>query len=273
MSGRSAMEQALLERQLESASLFDDRERIAAEHEITAEAITGLGLEVRRCLLLACGPSGHHAARFQAGHPGAWVLSADLSLPFVGLARGERARPAGGRALFAVADMRALPHAGGCFDLIGLYGNSFGFFDHAGNLEVLREMARCLRPGGLAVVTVPRFDYIAGFTAEAPLRWEERAETPRGTLLELGERYYDPRRGLSAGHCEQRNLTTGERSARTGLTSRIYPLESPSPAQPGLAAMAAECGFAASALVPIPAARTANAKGLMSRMDCLVLTR
>jgi SAM-dependent methyltransferase len=169
--------------------------------------------------------------------------------------------------------MRALPHPGGCFDLIGLYGNSFGFFDHAGNLEVLREMARCLRPAGLAVVTVPRFDYIAGFTAAAPLRWDERAETPRGTLHELGERYYDPRRGLSVGRCEQRNLTTGERAVRTGLTSLIYPMASANPAQPGLAAMAAESGFAAAALVPIPDARTANAKGLMSRMDCLVLTR
>lgn len=265
---RPAVEMALLEIQLESVSLYDDLDRIEAEHEITQSVIAELDLKPERFLLLACGPSSHHTVRFNARHPQAHGVAVDISLPFVSMARASSAG-----ASFAVGDMRALGFVTAAFDLLGMYGNSFGFFDHDANLEVLRELARCLRPGGAAVITVPRFDYIAGFTESSPLRWDETAESSLGRLHMRGERYYDPRRGLSIGRYEQHNLTTGERFVRTNIPSLVYSFEPQGPAQPGLSRMAAECGFSKARLVPIPSERTRNANGLMSRMDCLVLTR
>lgn len=97
-----------------------------------------------RLLDVACGEAGLlHAARAR----GLAVHGVDLSA--VALARGRRGLPAG--ALVA-ADGEALPFADGCFDRV----TSIGSLEHYERpVHGVREMARVLAPGGLALVLVP----------------------------------------------------------------------------------------------------------------------
>lgn len=284
MSRWSRADKALAEWQLESASLYDDRERIGAEAEITASAIAARGRPVSRFLNLACGPSDHHLRHHFARHPGAALLALDVSPAFAASARRALAaiiavtaategRPGSGPAAVATADMRTLPLADGSFDLVGLYGNSFGFFDDATNLHVLGEIHRVLAPGGTAVVTVPSFAHAASFTEAAPQTWTEGAQTVCGRLEARGRRHYDPATGYSLGLYDLWLADSGERLHRSEARSRVYPFESTVPGLPSLSGMAAEVGFGDAALVAIPPERTRHAKGLMERMDCLLLSR
>lgn len=119
---------------------------------------------------VACGYGRHALLLAQLGYE---VTGIDLSRQLLeeGLAEARRR---GVSVKFAQGDMRQIPFAG-AFDGISCLGTSFGYFDDYTNLEVLRSVARALRPGGRFVLEVVNRDYIASRTPRR--HWWEAGAT------------------------------------------------------------------------------------------------
>jgi SAM-dependent methyltransferase len=84
-----------------------------------------------------------------AAERGARVAGADIALATVGDARRVLA---GHRPRFAAGDVRHLPFADGCFDLVYSMGTIEHFPEYRAALE---EILRVMKPGGRAVIGVP----------------------------------------------------------------------------------------------------------------------
>ncbi len=133
-----------------SASLTDER----TDAEVAALVLL-LQLEnsSQRILDLACG-YGRHANRLAAlGHR---LTGIELMSGFLALAR----RDAEARRVmvdYRQGDIRQLDFKDE-FDRVMLLFTAFGYFDDAENLQVLRNVQRALKPGGLFLMDVPNRD-------------------------------------------------------------------------------------------------------------------
>lgn len=108
-----------------------------------------------KVLDLACG-YGRHANRLAAqGHT---VTGVDITPGFLEMAR-QQAVEMGVQVDYRLGDMRTVD-PGEEFDRVLLLFTSFGYFNDAGNLQVLENAARALRPGGLFAMDVPNRDMI-----------------------------------------------------------------------------------------------------------------
>lgn len=128
-----------------------------------------------RVLDLCCG-FGRHALALR--ELGVEVYGLDLSSELLGDASGL-----GGEASIAGrlvrGDVRRLPFREGAFDsLVNLF-SSFGYFTDKGDREVLDEIARVLRPGGVCL-----FDLMLPERIREQLVPESRRETDAGLLIE-----------------------------------------------------------------------------------------
>jgi SAM-dependent methyltransferase len=111
-------------------------------------------------------PCGHGRMAVRMAQRGLDVTGVDRSARFLEVARDEAAA-LGVEVQLHQGDLRALPVAGP-FDAALCWFTSFGYFDEAGNSDVLREYRRVLRPGGrLVVETLSHDGYVRTFT-EAP---------------------------------------------------------------------------------------------------------
>lgn len=123
-----------------------------AENRAEAEAVARMlrldpGAKV---LDVPCG-NGRLALELAAAGHAVRALDACAEL----LEEGRRAAEERGLALaFAPGDMRALAYEGE-FDAVICAGNSFGYFDGAGNRAFLAGVARALRPGGRFLLEYP----------------------------------------------------------------------------------------------------------------------
>ena len=113
---------------------------------------------------------------------------------------------------FALADVRSLSFSG-VFDAAICWGNSFGFFDDAGNAGQLQSLARALRPGG-------RLALDASSNAESRLpNFREREWSKVGDILFLEENEFDHLQGRMVTHYTF--IRDGKEESRTG-SHRIY---------------------------------------------------
>jgi ubiquinone/menaquinone biosynthesis C-methylase UbiE len=113
---------------------------------------------------------------------------------------------------FELGDVRSLSFSGE-FDAAICWGNSFGFFDDAGNIGLLRSLARGLTPGGRLVLD-------ASSNAESRLPNFCRREWSRiADILFLEENEYDHAEGRMITHYSF--IRDGKEEKRTG-SHRIY---------------------------------------------------
>jgi len=130
---------------------FDDRFWLLADDMPVEQARfikRALGLRKRgRVLDVPCGAGRTSLALAKLGVE---VTGLDLRSKFTNRAR-RRFRKAGLSATFLVGDMRELAIDGGFDGVVNWFG-SFGYFDDATNLDVLRRFARALRPGGRVLI-------------------------------------------------------------------------------------------------------------------------
>lgn len=120
--------------------------RDCAEAAAEAEAVIGiLGLSEGELVLdLCCGP-GRHAGPL-VNH-GCHVYGLDYSMHLLklacGIITGNSSYPR-----YIRGDARMLPFRDGAFDAVLNMFTSFGYFDDAGNENLIRSIARILKPGG-----------------------------------------------------------------------------------------------------------------------------
>jgi SAM-dependent methyltransferase len=111
-------------------------------------------------------PCGHGRMAVRMAARGLRVTGVDRSTAFLEVARRDAAAR-GVDVELLEGDLRALP-VDGPYDAVVCWFTSFGYFDDAGNLDVLREFHRVLRPGGVLVLETLSHDaYVRSFT-QAP---------------------------------------------------------------------------------------------------------
>jgi SAM-dependent methyltransferase len=127
---------------------------------------------------LACGMGRHIQEMTACGYS---VVGCDLS--YTMLRTGMRDY---GPMAMARADMRSLPFCDDSFAGLVNFFTSFGYFaDEDENLQVVREMARVMKPGAAFV-----FDYLNVHRELDKLVQKESRETPMGTVHI--DRWFDP---------------------------------------------------------------------------------
>jgi SAM-dependent methyltransferase len=126
--------------------VYAHRDLESAEREVAWLVAQGLA---GRVLDLCCGFGRHALAMARAGLP---VVGVDLSLELLRAARELPEFEPHLRGRLLCGDARRLPLAAASFDAATLLFSSFGYFGEQGDGQVLAELARVLRPGGLAVL-------------------------------------------------------------------------------------------------------------------------
>jgi len=127
----------------------------------TDEIISLLGLSEPASILDA--PCGHGRISNRLASSGHQVSGVDLSSLFLDRARHD-AQALGVEVDYRRGDLRSLP-VDGPFDAVVCWFTSFGYFDDAGNIEVLQEFARVLRPGGVLLIEGLNHDgFVRNFT-------------------------------------------------------------------------------------------------------------
>ena len=114
--------------------------------------------EFPRILDLCCGPARHACALAGRGYR---IVGVDMNEDAV-----HRARALCPGAEFRVGDMRSLDSLARTFDGVVNLWHSFGYFDDATNLEVLRQVQRILRPGGRAIFDIYNREHFEARGAE-----------------------------------------------------------------------------------------------------------
>lgn len=110
-----------------------------------------------RVLDLCCGPGRHLAPLSARGYK---VCGLDRDAAALASARSLTLTAKESPSLVR-GDMRSLPYRDGSFDAVICLWQSFGHFDAAGNLAVLAEMQRVLRPAGRIVLDLYHRDFHA----------------------------------------------------------------------------------------------------------------
>jgi SAM-dependent methyltransferase len=132
-------------------------------------------------------PCGDGRLALELAARGHAVTGVDLSGRLLAAAR-ENAAARGVRVTWRQSDMRDLPWHGE-LDAAFCFGNSFGYFDDAGNGDFLRAVGAALRPGG-------RFALDNGWVAESLfVNFRDRIEMRVGEFAFLAENRYEPRTG------------------------------------------------------------------------------
>jgi ubiquinone/menaquinone biosynthesis C-methylase UbiE len=131
------------------------------------------GAEVLDC---PCGFARHSLVLAEAGYQ---VTGLDRSE--TQLAEAERRRGGAEWPRLVRGDYRELPFGDGTFDAVFNLFSSLGYLERDGDVGVLREFRRVLRPGGALVVETAHRDQLARFRRANPYRaWDH---LPDGSLF------------------------------------------------------------------------------------------
>jgi len=161
-----------------------------------------------RLLDVPCGAGRHSLALAERGYQ---MTAVDISPAFLDVARANEAqRP--NKVQWEQRDMRDLPWSRQ-FDGAFSFGNSFGYYEDAGNVEFLAAVGRVLKPGA-------RFVLDTSYVAEVILPiLQQRSWYGMGDTITLSERNYDP--VSSRLEVEYTWIRNGEKDKRA-MSARVY---------------------------------------------------
>ena len=175
-----------------------------------AEFISSL-LRLRPGARILDAPCGEGRIARELAAKGNQVTGVDMAQDFLEMAQTKAKR----RELtmtFTQGDVRSLSFTDD-FDGAVCWGNSFGYFDDAGNAAMLQSLARALKSGGRLVLD-------ASGNAESRLpNFREREWAKIGDILFLEENEYDHAQGRMITHYTF--VREGKEETRTG-SHRIY---------------------------------------------------
>ncbi|MGH9400284.1 MAG: methyltransferase domain-containing protein [Thermoanaerobaculia bacterium] len=156
-------------------------------------------------------PCGAGRFSLELARRGYRMTGVDISPEFLAAARAQAAAE-GQSVLWRESDMRDLPWPGE-FDAAFCAGNSFGFFDDAGNAEFLAAVARAVKPGA-------RFLLDWGWVAESILaNFHAAWDIEAGGVRFEGKNAYDPMTGRVEN---QYTLTRGPLTEQRAASHRVY---------------------------------------------------
>lgn len=121
------------------------KNELSTEGEGTA--LGRLFAKARGPVLDVCSGYGRHLRALE--DTGVRAYGVDLSAELIAM------MPARLRAHVAQGDARRLPFRSGSFSGAYLLFNSFGYFEDEENMDLLREVARVLKPGGAFILDLP----------------------------------------------------------------------------------------------------------------------
>jgi SAM-dependent methyltransferase len=187
------------------------RQAIPEEHtRAEAEFIGGL-LQLLPGARILDAPCGEGRVARELAAKGYHLTGVDIAQDFVKEAR-TKAKQRDLAIAFEQGDVRSLEFAEE-FDGAICWGNSFGYFDDAGNAAMLQSLAHALKPGGLLVLD-------AGSNAESRLpNFQQREWMKVGDILFLEENEFDYAQGRMITHYTF--VHDGKEETRTG-SHRIY---------------------------------------------------
>jgi len=156
-------------------------------------------------------PCGEGRIARELAAKGYQLTGVDFAQDFLEIAR-TKAKQLGLQIAFEHGDVRSLSFVED-FDGVICWGNSFGYFDDAGNTAMLRSLARALKPGGRLVLD-------ASGNAESRLpNFREREWAKIGDILFLEDNEFDHVHGRMITHYTF--VRDGKEETRTGW-HRIY---------------------------------------------------
>ena len=152
--------------------------------------VQALSLDASMSILdLACG-FGRHANRLAA--LGYSVTGVDLTPGFLEIARKD-AQARGVSVDYRQGDMRRIDFQE-AFDVVLLMFTAFGYFDDEGNLLVMKNIARALKPGGRLVFDIQNRDtFLKGFLPNMVTEKEGNLMIDRHTFDGVSGRLYNRR--------------------------------------------------------------------------------
>ena len=169
------------------AMLAAQRRMYSAADSAAHAAYVEKALELQPGSTVLDAPCGNGRVSLELAARGHRVTGLDLTAELIEEAR-EAARSRELGAVFETGDMQEIPWRD-AFDGVCCIGNSFAYFDDAGNEAFLEGVARALRPGG-------RFVLETGVTAESIFpNLDTRVWYDLGDLHFLAARRHDPRSG------------------------------------------------------------------------------
>lgn len=127
--------------------LFPEERAMEEGTEAAEHLITRPGMTVYDC------PCGDARVSFYLAKKGALVTGMDINPRFIERAK-KRFEDAGLCGSFQVGDIRDASYPGGC-DLYFSWFNSFGYFTDEENRQVMKRIAKCIKPGGRLVIENP----------------------------------------------------------------------------------------------------------------------
>jgi SAM-dependent methyltransferase len=205
MGSEFPREEAFDEDYLYFYSDFLTPERTAAEVEVVWKLLElEPGLEL---LDLAC---GHGRIANSLAERGARVTGLDATALFLDLARRDAAER-GVEVEYVEGDMRSLPWPER-FDRVLCWFTSYGYFSDEENRQVLREVHRALRPGGLFAVEMNHKENLLG-------RWEPESVTERGEDRMIDRRGFDAQTSRSR---DQRTIVRGGTERSFTFSVRMF---------------------------------------------------
>jgi len=175
-----------------------------------AEFISSL-LRLRPGARILDAPCGEGRITRELTAKGYELTGVDMAQDFLEMAR-TKAKQRGLEIAFDQADARSLKFVDD-FDGAVCWGNSFGYFDDAGNTAMLNSLFRALKPGGRLVLD-------ASCNAESRLpNFREREWARIGDILFLEENEFDHAQGRMITHYTF--VHEGKEETRTG-SHRMY---------------------------------------------------
>lgn len=202
--------------------------RLSDYHISAAVGFMEKALEIKqgdKILDLGCGLGGHSIELARRGYD---VTGLDWSEIYLAEAR-NKAAATGVSVQFLQGDMTNLSFDSE-FDAVVLWGNTFGEFEHEGNVNALHGIHCALRNGGRALIDTQNYQ---GLPEKLTQGWSFDNEDPDLLMLTQGTK--DTARARFGFDVLEINLATGERQ-RLPYSWRLYLL-------PELQSMVKEAGL------------------------------